>query len=499
VSRLRKALGADTIASRKWGYVLRASPSEIDLRRFEGLLAEAEPLAAQERAAKLAEALTLWRGPALADLVSEPALQRDIARLGELRLRTVERRIDAELEAGNADVVGELEELVAKQPLREHLRWLLILALYRNGRQAEALEVYRETRRVLTEELGLEPSPALKELERAILRQDPSLNANAPPIHTEPFADEPDEPGRRRYPPAALLALLALGLAGAATALALVRPEKGTGSVTATEAIFQTLTTTTADTTADQPKTTPKNHPTTRQAHTTPSTKSRPSIQPTTGASSTQPLSTVTQKPLKKKKQVAPPPMRATFTDDFLGSSLNGSEWFTDQQSTGTSQGVQGGGLLLTASNAASSGFHDGILTHCRAQGDFDARVNFKLLNWPAGNNVSFAVNAPNLGNAFVEDAVGGDRYGLFVQPSAFVTIPASVVSGDLRVSRRGNITSAYVRPASATRWQQIAGFHGSTSDTWVGVAIWNISDFGGQPVSVQINSFELHAVGLSC
>src|SRR5262249_11449271 len=197
VSRLRKTLGADTIASREWGYVLRAPSAEIDLRRFEGLLADAEQLAARERATKLAEALALWRGPPLADLVDEPALQRDIDRLEELRLNTVERRIDADLEAGHAgDLVGELETLVAERPLREHLRWLLILALYRAGRQVEALEVYRETRRVLTEELGLEPGPALKELEQAILRQDPSLDANASRAHTEGPAEAP-EPKRR--------------------------------------------------------------------------------------------------------------------------------------------------------------------------------------------------------------------------------------------------------------------------------------------------------------
>jgi DNA-binding SARP family transcriptional activator len=114
VSRLRKTLGADTIARREWGYVLRAAPAEIDLRRFEGLLAEAEQLAAKERAHKLAEALALWRGPPLADLVNEPALERDIVRLDELRLTTLERRIDADLEAGqNNNLVGELETLIA--------------------------------------------------------------------------------------------------------------------------------------------------------------------------------------------------------------------------------------------------------------------------------------------------------------------------------------------------------------------------------------------------
>jgi hypothetical protein len=194
-------------------------------------------------------------------------------------------------------------------------------------------------------------------------------------------------------------------------------------------------------------------------------------------------------------------PLPFSIADSFNGKSLDQTVWVTDQQSEGTTQGVQGRSLLLTASEAAASGFHDGILTRCQAQGDFDAQIHFTLLAWPDGDNVSLAVNAPNLGNTFVENAVGGDVDGLFVQPSAFITIPASVRIGDLRLSRRGDQTSAYLRsgPAAAAQWQQIAQFSGSTSDTWVGVAIWNISDFGGRPVSVRIDSFELDAAGLSC
>jgi DNA-binding SARP family transcriptional activator len=176
VSRLRKALGPDVLARREWGYVLRTPPETIDVRRFELLLAQAEPMPAGERAVKLAEALALWRGPTLADLALEPGLQQEIAHLEEVRLSTLERRIDADLEAGrNSELVAELETLIAHHPLREHLRGQLILSLYRAGRQAEALEVYHETRRVLAEELGLDPSPGLRELERAMLRQDPSL------------------------------------------------------------------------------------------------------------------------------------------------------------------------------------------------------------------------------------------------------------------------------------------------------------------------------------
>ena len=128
------------------------------------------------RAAKLREALALWRGPPLADLAYESFAQPAIARLEELRLAALEKRIEADLALGrHAELVAELEALVAEHPLRERLRAQLMLALYRCGRQADALAVYQATRRALVEELGIEPSPPLRELEQAILRQDPSL------------------------------------------------------------------------------------------------------------------------------------------------------------------------------------------------------------------------------------------------------------------------------------------------------------------------------------
>ena len=141
VSRLRKALGPDLLAHREWGYVLRTPPESIDLRCFEAMVSEAEQKPAQERAEKLREALALWYGPPLAGLESEVALQREIARLEGLREETIERRIDADLEAGrDSDLIGELEMLIAEQPLRERLRWQLILSLYRAGRQADGVE-----------------------------------------------------------------------------------------------------------------------------------------------------------------------------------------------------------------------------------------------------------------------------------------------------------------------------------------------------------------------
>src|SRR5919109_2774433 len=205
VSRLRKDLGEDVLVTKPWGYVLRADPDSMILRGFERLVAKARPLAARERHEKLGEAVALWRGPALADLAGEAAVEAERARLDELRLSAVEQRIDARLELGeDAAVVPELEELVAAQPLRERLRGQLILALYRSGRQAEALETYRETRRVLVEELGIEPSPELRELERAILRQDPALASAVVPPEPKPRHRDPP-PSRWRWPRSPLL------------------------------------------------------------------------------------------------------------------------------------------------------------------------------------------------------------------------------------------------------------------------------------------------------
>jgi lactate 2-monooxygenase len=178
VSRLRKLLGADILATHPGGYSLEVDPSRIDLHRFEQLIADAESADAATSAALLHDALALWRGPALADLAFEPFAASEAKRLEEARLAALENRIDSDLALGkHHDLIGELEQLVAPHPLRERLRGQLIVSLYRAGRQAEALAVYREARRLLSEELGLEPGPALKELERRILRQDPRLAA----------------------------------------------------------------------------------------------------------------------------------------------------------------------------------------------------------------------------------------------------------------------------------------------------------------------------------
>ena len=186
VSRLRKVLGPEVIATTPSGYRLVLGAGGTDAERFESLFHEGADLLAAGDAgaasARLSEALALWRGPAFADLRYEAFAQVEAGRLDELRLACVEDRIEAELQLGHhAELVGELEAWVVEQPLRERLRGQLILALYRSGRQSEALAQYQAARRMLADELGLEPSPELRELERMILAHDPSLAAPATP------------------------------------------------------------------------------------------------------------------------------------------------------------------------------------------------------------------------------------------------------------------------------------------------------------------------------
>jgi DNA-binding SARP family transcriptional activator len=249
VSHLRKVLPDGVLRTQPPGYVLAVPPEAIDLHGFERLraagreaLARGDPAGASER---LREALAIWRGPALAEFV-EPFAAPQRARLDELRLGCIEDRIDADLALGrHHDLAGELEALVARHPLREPLRAQLMLALYRSGRQADALATYRAFRAVLDENLGIDPSPRLRDLEHAILHQDPSLET-LPPM---PFA-EPEAPvaipAPRPAPPAPAGRTPELNRLGTALAstlggqrkLVLLGGEAGVGKTTLVEAFL---------------------------------------------------------------------------------------------------------------------------------------------------------------------------------------------------------------------------------------------------------------------
>jgi len=178
ISQLRKTLGPEVLETKPPGYRLRVRPGELDLDRFRVTVESARGADPSTRAEKLRHALALWRGPALADLSYESFAQPHIAHLEELRMATLEERVDADLAlAAPSELVGELEGLVEEFPMRERLRGHYMLALYRAGRQAEALQVYADGRRILVEQLGIEPSRDLQQLHGAILRQESGLQA----------------------------------------------------------------------------------------------------------------------------------------------------------------------------------------------------------------------------------------------------------------------------------------------------------------------------------
>ena len=185
VSRLRRALGEDRrIVTAGGGYLIRVADGELDRERFERLVEEGAGAISRSDwelgSGRLREALSLWRGPPLSDFRYDSFAQAEIARLEELHVGAVERRIEAELALGrDGAVVGDLERLVREHPYRERLRGQLMLALYRTGRQADALAAYQAARRTLVQELGIEPSAELRELEQGILRHDPSLSPAA--------------------------------------------------------------------------------------------------------------------------------------------------------------------------------------------------------------------------------------------------------------------------------------------------------------------------------
>ena len=201
VSRLRRALDdPEVIATTPAGYCLRVREGELDAARFEALVEDArEALAAgqpADAATILRQAVALWRGQALADLALEPFARAESARLEEQRLAAIELRVEADLAVGrHAEVVGELAQLVADHPTRERLSGQLMLALYRCGRQSDALDVYAAARRVLVDELGIEPGPELRDLHAAVLRQDvalqPDMAAGELPPALDPAASQP--------------------------------------------------------------------------------------------------------------------------------------------------------------------------------------------------------------------------------------------------------------------------------------------------------------------
>ena len=232
MSQLRKVLGEGVLETRGRGYALQLAADQLDAEHFEHLLVTGRELLAaddaQGAADALREGLGLWRGPPLSDFAYEPFAASEIARLDELRLTALEARIEADLALGrHRELVSELEGLTRQHPLREGLRVQLMLALYRSGRQADALDGYKHARAALDTELGLDPSRELQELEQAILRQDPELDA---PAVSRGVRERVQRRGGRFVAFGGVLLLAAAVLAGV---IALTRDDGDAGIVSA--------------------------------------------------------------------------------------------------------------------------------------------------------------------------------------------------------------------------------------------------------------------------
>ena len=540
VARLRKVLGADRVQTRQTGYAIRVEPDELDLHRYRQLVDAAETAEPAQRSALLAEAVALWHGGSLASLPDAPFVAAESTRLEGLRLAALEERIDADLELGrHADLVGELASLAARFPLQERLRGQLMLALYRSGRQAEALDVYRETRRMLADELGLEPSQSLRELERAVLAQDPVLDPPARPAKRRVVTVAPasgERPRRGTRVAATVLALGALGAAGAFAAYGVERVSDGesakpltSATVTPTERDSDPATTRAKTPTPPKPKpgdaltvvARPATAPVTTSAPAPAKTTLAPAPATRTIAPATTTHTTTARAPapatVQKKPQPAkasPPPRtpsRPTTTvakrifrieDDFSSPEIDVTIWRPITDGTGAEVTQQGGQVAMSI---AEDGLPGGpanavgaqVGTQCTFPDDFDARVDFTLFEWPAGANVRVGLNAFFVGG-FVgrrSSSASGDEYAAWVTPRNG-SAQLDETAGSLRIARVATIMTAYFWRNG--RWVPLAA--GTSSGAAVlGLQATADSDFGKRHVRVAFDNFAVKATKVFC
>jgi DNA-binding SARP family transcriptional activator len=514
VSRLRRSIGGriETVGN---GYSIRLEPGELDLDRFRSLLAEAggttDPT---ERSRLLRAADELWRGQPL-EALEAPFVAAEVRALEELRLAAVEARIDAELErGGNGELISELSSLVARHPLRERLRARLILALYRNDRQAEALEAYHEARRMLDEELGLEPSPALRELERAILRHDPALATPAPVA--APAATGSSPPAR---PPTAVasntvlltrVAVLAVILLGAGTVAALLAFRRDGENATTRPPVTSTaarVAVAPTRTTADRPRhralrTRARAKPPVARvrvvtvsiaapAATTSTVQVKPATTTHTTTTRRRPATTVARKPAEL------PPAQTTVADRFSGPLIDGVAWYQIRHGSGWDLSQSGGHLEFSFPPGTTDGSGGYVGTLCKFPDDFDARVDFTLTDWPPGNSSAvtlralFGAESDGFQIARESSPQLGERYST----SAGIAVATSDPFGTLRLVRhKGVITASFL---DNSRWVSLA----STTDArWATLSIGAAGPAAGaEQVTADFDNFKATASPASC
>jgi DNA-binding SARP family transcriptional activator len=508
VSRLRKQLG-EAIETSGRGYVLHVQPDELDLDRLRLLLAKAgatpEP---GRRSALLREADALWRGEALSGL-DAPFVAVEAAALVELRLAALEDRIEADLEQGlSGELISELSALVVRYPLRERLRAHLILALYRGGRQADALEVYQDARRTLDEALGLEPSPALRELERAILRHDPALSVARP-------AKASVAEGSRaaaRHPARIVLAGLALAAVSAAAGSFLLltvghdaeQSALTLGGRTHARPPVPHHAHTTVPRHAAKPRAATTHHPAKTSQPTTVIAAAAPApAEPATTVAKTATASPEVHPVVARKRETAKP-KPVTVSDTFDGDYVDPTIWHQVKDGGDVAIAQQNGQLQLTVgADAVPGGSYNQIDVHvgtqCSFPGDFNVRVDYVLLEWPAGDNIDIGLNAIYANAAVMRESSSqwGDGYGSWVIPSnGSVALPDA--SGSLRISRVDGIETTYFRHDGS--WRKLASYSAP------GAAVFGLqamsdgqNSFGKQELKVAFDNFTVTGLNPTC
>jgi DNA-binding SARP family transcriptional activator len=537
VSRLRRALGG-RIATTGTGYRIELERDELDLDRFRALLAQAAATPdADERSRVLRSAEELWRGPPL-DGLEAPFAAAEAHALEELRLASVEARLDADLQAGgNGELVSELSNIVARHPLRERFREQLILALYRNGRQAEALDAYQAARRMLNDEFGLEPGPALRDLERAILRHDPSLAAAAQ--ERDPSPPDREAPPRALRPVLAGAAVIVLLAAGATAAVLVNR----TGSPDLAPAASTDVPTALSSTTSrlHRPLTSKLRshthrttrlsvHRVSRSARTTTQhsavprtapaivvvttmTASRPAARnqakaTTNTRSEPTKTSTTTKTTTAKAPRHVPSPV--TIADAFGGPAIDGTIWYQIRQGTGWDFSQHDGQLEFsfpagTTPGPPNANFGGQVGTLCKFPGDFDARVDYSLPKWPAQNGIAlnlWALLGPGNQPWDVRrqsSAEGGDEVGSSTGPGVDTALPISDPAGTLRIARHASVVTAYFLHGG--RWVSLTS---GRSTAWATIAVGAQGAgpspvFGGQPAVADFDNFRVSAPKAVC
>jgi DNA-binding SARP family transcriptional activator len=537
IARLRRSVG-ERVVTVGSGYLVRVEPGELDLLEFRELVAGATGAAPRERAETLREALALWIGAPLGGVESAAYAGRETAALEDERLAAVSGRIDAELELGqHAELVPLLSNLAAEHPLDERFRRQLIVALYRSGRQAAALDVYRETRRLLMDELGLEPSASLRALERSVLTQDPALDppqtgaeaVPAPAVGQVAVVNAQRRPGRVGV---GVLTALAVGTAGAALAVALTRSDgptlaEGATTIVSVSTIHSTAPAATRPrlhtvprrraTTTTQPRR-PRKHPvavplvthaviSTRDRTTTAVTTNVVTPRTTTPRPRTQPQTTTRAKTTPRPTTTAPAVGRVyVIADNFTEPGIDLAVWHLASHGSGVTVSEQNGRLEFAIDNAPTFDGQFGTDQHygtqCELEGDFDATVDFQLLDWPAGNgvNLSFGlyVPPPNESWLFIErrgaSAAGGvEGYGATGGGWA----DTSDASGSLRLRRRGAFVTMYYRYRSS--WTSIGSIRQPNPGNLVLSLNTNTPQFGFRPATAAMDNFTMTADGVAC